>query len=68
MSETIRATINVASNTDYSAEQRRANCVAAALEVIAAQAPAMTSTGQLEYEMSKLSEYADHIQAALKVK
>ncbi|MEH6483040.1 MULTISPECIES: hypothetical protein [Pseudomonas] len=47
-------------------EIHRKHAVAAALEVIAARAPAMTSTGQLEHEMSKLSKYADQIQAALK--
>ncbi|WP_150548791.1 hypothetical protein [Pseudomonas marincola] len=47
-------------------EVHRKYAVAAALEVIAARAPAMTSTGQLEHEMSKLSKYADQIQAALK--
>lgn len=46
----------------------RKYAVAAALEVIAARAPAMTSTGQLEHEMSKLSKYADQIQEALKAK
>lgn len=46
----------------------RKYAVAAALEVIAARAPAMTSTGQLEHEMTRLSKYADQIQEALKAK
>ncbi|NIF28349.1 hypothetical protein F3J44_18435 [Pantoea sp. Tr-811] len=45
----------------------RKYAVAAALEVIAARAPAMTANGQLESEMQKLSEYADLIEAALAV-
>jgi len=47
-------------------ETIRKYAVAAALEVIAARAPAMSTSGQLEHEMRKLSEYADLIQAALK--
>lgn len=46
----------------------RKYAVAAALEVIAARAPAMSANGHLEYEMRKLSEYADLIQEALNSK
>lgn len=66
MSDTIHNAIKTAADTDYPAEVRRANAVAAALEVIAARAPAMSSSGQLEHEMQKLSSFADLIQAALK--
>ncbi|MNH33451.1 hypothetical protein [Pseudomonas sp. B21-035] len=48
-------------------EVHRKYAVAAALEVIAARAPAMAANGQLESEMRKLSEYADLIEAALAV-
>lgn len=47
------------------AEVKRKYAVAAALEVIAARAPAMSASGQLEHEMRKLSVYADLIQEAL---
>lgn len=55
-----------ASRDSNANEVHRKYAVAAALEVIAARAPAMASSGQLELEMRKLSEYADLIQAALK--
>lgn len=56
-----------ASRDSNANEVHRKYAVAAALEVIAARAPAMNSNGQLDHEMRRLSEYADLIQAALKV-
>ncbi|MGY2190511.1 MULTISPECIES: hypothetical protein [Pseudomonas] len=67
MSE-IAKNVLAASPDKTSEEILRKYAVAAALEVIAARAPAMTSTGQLEHEMSRLSKYADQIQEALKAK
>lgn len=59
----------LAASADASdAEILRKYAVAAALEVIAARAPAMSASGQLEHEMGKLSKYADLIQEALKAK
>lgn len=58
----------IGASWDNNAKQvHRKYAVAAALEVIAARAPAMTANGQLESEMRKLSEYADLIEAALAV-
>ncbi|WP_236175993.1 hypothetical protein [Pseudomonas pseudonitroreducens] len=65
MSKTLHDAVKDAADADYRSEQRRAFAVAAALEVIAARAPAMSTSGQLEHEMQKLSSYADLIQAAL---
>ncbi|MGU9827736.1 hypothetical protein [Pseudomonas sp. LF242] len=65
MSEISKNVVN-ASPDKTSEEVLRKYAVAAALEVIAARAPAMTSSGQLEHEMSRLSKYADQIQEALK--
>lgn len=58
----------IEASLDNNAKQiHRKYAVAAALEVIAARAPAMTASGQLEHEMRKLSVYADLIQEALAV-
>lgn len=58
----------IGASWDSNAKQiHRKYAVAAALEVIAARAPAMAANGQLESEMRKLSEYADLIEAALAV-
>ena len=62
---------NVLNASTYSTSDptaRRAHAVAAALEVIAARAPAMENAGHLEHEMQKLSLYADLIQSALEGK
>lgn len=67
MSETIRTSITIASDTDYSDEQRRANSVAAALELIIARASSSAPV-HLSNELNALSGYADQIQDALKVK
>lgn len=57
--------LSASSCSTSDASARRAYAVSAALEVIAARAPAMSSSGQLEHEMHKLSLYADLIQQAL---
>ena len=67
MSETINASVTQAANTVLDANNRRAYAVAAALEVIAAQA--RSADGKyLEGEFNNLSQYADQIQEALKAK
>lgn len=69
MSSTIHEALRIAADADYPAEVRRANAVAAALEVIAAKA---TQSGahvtHLDVEFNRLAEYADQIQAAIAVK
>ena len=68
MSETIHNAVTSAGETrTINASEKRAHAVAAALEVIAAKASGADSTN-LDREMGKLSEYADRIQEALKVK
>jgi len=67
MSQTIHNAIKAAGDNDFSAEQRRSFAVAAALEAIAAKA-AGGSDAALKSEFFYLSEYADKIQEALKVK
>lgn len=64
MSTTIHQAIRDCINTAFSAEERRAYAVAAALEVIAAKASGADST-QLWDEFGHLSEYADQIQQSL---
>ncbi|MFJ4349627.1 hypothetical protein ACIPZ5_01860 [Pseudomonas sp. NPDC089428] len=69
MSQSILAAVKAAGDLDYTAQQRRANAVAAALEVIGMKAgQSGAHITHLEREMARLSEYADHIQEALKVK
>ena len=69
MSATIHSAINSAVNPDFDANEKRAFAVAAALEVIAAKA---TQSGahltNLDTEFGRLSDFADKIQEALKVK
>lgn len=69
MPQSIFNAIKAAADNDFSPEQRRAYAVAAALEVIAQKA---TQSGAnltiLPNEFKSLSEYADRIQEALKVK
>ncbi|MCU1752161.1 hypothetical protein [Pseudomonas sp. 6D_7.1_Bac1] len=68
MSQTILSAVKAAGDNDFSAEQRRSYAVAAALEVIAAKAGQSGANATLlEREMGRLGEYADLIQAALKV-
>jgi len=65
MSQTILSAVTNCVNNSNAPHQQRAFAVAAALEVIAARAPSMSASGQLEHEMAKLSRYADLIQEAL---
>ncbi|WP_119735606.1 hypothetical protein [Pseudomonas sp. Larv2_ips] len=46
-------------------EDKRIMAVSAALDLIGKRAALVTSHGVLEYEMAKLSDYADQIQAAI---
>lgn len=57
--------IEASKKTPNTAEDRRGFAVAAALELIAVRVSCATGATQLDYEMSKLSQYADQIQAAL---
>jgi len=66
MSETILTAMKYAADADYTAEQKRAHVVAAALEVISKK-PDSDNTS-LAREIHNLSTYADQIQEALKVK
>lgn len=66
MSETIHSAIRNAVDSDFSAEQRRAFAVAAALEVITNRNG--NDNVSLGREFVNLSGYADAIQEALKVK
>lgn len=67
MSETLRTSVTIAADADYTGEQRRANAVAVALEVIIAKAASSEGTS-IHRELENLSGYADKIQEALKVK
>ncbi|WJD60592.1 hypothetical protein [Pseudomonas kurunegalensis] len=58
--------IKKAGDSDYPAEVRRTEAVAAALIMIASKASGADSTN-LSAEMNRLSTYADQIQAALQV-
>lgn len=64
MSETITRNILQASRSDFTAAERRAAAVAAALEVIAGKARGADGT-HLDLEFDQLSEYADKILKAL---
>lgn len=65
MTDTGKFAIEASKKTPHTAEERRGFAVAAALELIAVRVSCDAGATQLEYEMSKLSEYADQIQAAL---
>lgn len=68
MSETLlNAVTSAGESRKIDAAEKRAYAVAAALEVIAAKASGADATN-LDREIGKLSEYADRIQEALKVK
>ncbi|MBC3375785.1 hypothetical protein HU762_17685 [Pseudomonas sp. SWRI92] len=68
MSDTLLNAITSAGESrKIDAAEKRAYAVAAALEVIAAKASSADATN-LDREIGKLSEYADRIQEALKVK
>lgn len=66
MSSTIHSSIRDLANEAYSAEDKRAFAVAAALEVIAASVSHSTDSNQLTHAMGNLSAYADEIQKAMK--
>lgn len=70
MAEGIKNIGNIASHTyrGQSPEIQRAMAVAAALELITVNVEGSHSSGLLEAELKSLGDYADMIQAALKVK
>ena len=65
MSVTIRQAMLDSTSNAYSAQDKRAFAVAAALEVIAARATGPSGNVNLSYEFEQLSRYADQIQEAL---
>lgn len=68
MSETIMASIlRAGESRDANPAEKRANVVAAVLEVIAAKASGADATN-LDREFNNLSAYADRVQEALRVK
>ncbi|WP_265532582.1 hypothetical protein [Pseudomonas saponiphila] len=67
MSESIHLAINSAADNDYTNERRRGHAVAVALELIASKASGGEAFS-ISRELDHLSDYADKIQEALKVK
>ncbi|MNY78429.1 hypothetical protein D3C86_2186690 [compost metagenome] len=64
--EKLRESIKIAGDADYTAQVRRTEAVAAALMLIAYKASGADATN-LSVEMTRVSTYADQIQAALGV-
>ncbi|QDR69237.1 hypothetical protein [Pseudomonas sp. BJP69] len=67
MSSTINSNVRDMNNRTFTPESKRSFAVAIAIEVIAAKA-ASASGADLEAEFKNLSQYADNIQEAMKVK